>query len=111
MRYKASAEYAPGKDLAVAGAMSRSPIKLNRLSTIAEDAEHHVHLVESNLPMSPQKTAELSSTMDDATRQSAITHTLTGWPDYEKDVPESLKVFFNVQSLLYVSNGLLTYTD
>ena len=46
--------------------------------------------------------------MDDAL-QSAIIHTLTGWPNYEKDVSESLKAFFNVRSILSVSNGLLTY--
>ena len=62
--------------------------------------------------MSPHEMAELrSSMMDEATRQSVIIQTLTGWPNYEKDVPERLKVFFSVQRILSVSNGLLTYTD
>ena len=112
MRYKAKAEYAKGKDLAVADALSRSPIQINPSPTVVEDVELHVHMVQSNLPMSPQKMAELrSSTTDEATFQSSIVHTLTGWPDYEKDVPESLKVFFSVQRILSVSNGLLAYTD
>ena len=56
--------------------------------------------------------AELrSSTVDDATRQSAIIHSLTGWQNYEKDVSERLKAFFYVRSLLSVSSGLLTYID
>ena len=106
------AKYASGKDLVVADALLRSPIQTNPSSPVAEDIVLHVHMVESNLSMSPHKMAELrSSTVDDATRQSAVTHTLTGWPNYEKDVPESLKAFFNVRSLLSVSNGLLAYTD
>ena len=40
-----------------------------------------------------------------------MVYTLTGWPRYEKDVPESLRELFNVRNLLSVSNGLLTYTD
>ena len=107
MRYKAKAEYAPGKDPVVADALSRSPIQINPSSLV-----YHMHMVESKLPMSPQKKAELrSSTMDDATLQSVIIHTLTGWPNYEKDVPGSVKAFFNVRSLLSISSGFLTYTD
>ena len=63
----------------------------------------------------PTKHVVVNAYYDDATLQSPlrspIVHTLTGWPNYDKDVPESLKAFFNVRSLLSVSNGLLTYTD
>ena len=80
--------------------------------TVAEHVELHVHMVELKLPISPEKMAELrSSTMDDVTLQSGIIHTLTEWPNYVKDVPERLKAFFIVRSLLSVSNFLLTYTD
>ena len=68
MRYKAKAEYAPEKDFVVADTLSKSPIQKNQSSTVAEDVELHVHIVESNLPVSPQKMAELrSTTMDDVT--------------------------------------------
>ena len=84
----------------VADALSKSPIQTNPSSPVAEDVALHVHMIELNLSMSPHKMAELRySTMNDATRQAATIHTLTGWPNYEKDVPERLKAFFNVRSL------------
>ena len=56
--------------------------------------------------------SELQLSMrDDATLQSAIGYTLNGWPRYEHDVPKSLKMLFNVRSLLSVSGGLMTYAD
>ena len=66
----------------------------------------------TNLPMSASRKSELqSATSNGVTLQSAITFTMSGWPRYQRDVPESLKKFYNVRNLLSVSNGLLTYTD
>ena len=62
MRYKTKAECAPGKNPVVADALRiRSQIQMNPSSTDAEDVELHMHMVESNLPTSPQKLAELRS--------------------------------------------------
>ena len=59
MRYKTKAEYPPAaKDLVVANALSRSPIQTNSSSPVAEYVTLHVHMVETNLLMSPQKIAE-----------------------------------------------------
>ncbi|KAI0242715.1 hypothetical protein LSAT2_011662 [Lamellibrachia satsuma] len=78
------AEYARG-DLIVAYVLLRSPVETTPSSSVAEDVKLHVQIVESSLPMSPQRTTELRScTKDDATLQTAIIHTLTGWPRYER---------------------------
>lgn len=112
MRYSAKAEYSPGKTLVISDALSRSPVNQPAISTTETDVGMHVDYVESNLPISPTRRDELQShTREDAVLQSAVVYTLTGWPRYEKDVPESLKELFNVRNLLSVSNGLLTYTD
>ena len=82
------------------------------MSSTEEDVNIHVHLIESNLPVSPGKRSELqTSTRDDATIQSAIGYTLSGWPIYEQDVPDDMKELFNVRSQLSVSDGLLMYAD
>ena len=74
VRYRAKAEYAPVKDLVVADTLS---------SSIAEEVEPHVQMLDSRLSMSPQKKAELPScSRDGATLQAAIIHTLTGWSNY-----------------------------
>ena len=112
MRYKAVAEYAPGKTLVVADALSRSPMSETKSSILEQDIELYVQMIDSCLPMSTQRKEELQTcTRNDAILQSAIVFTLTGWPKYEKDVPDNLKQFFNVKELLSVSNGLLTYAD
>ena len=74
--------------------MSRSPIKITPSSSVAEEVE-----LESNC------------TRDDFILKSAIIHTLTGWPKYEKDIPDNLRELFNVRSLLSVSNGFRTNAD
>ena len=112
MRYNAKAEYSPGKTLVVSDALSRSPMNDPSVSSTEEDVNLHVHLIESNLPVSPGKRSELhTSTRDDATLQSAIGYTLRGWPRYEQDVPDDMKELFNVRSQLSVSDGLLMYAD
>ena len=112
MRYNAKAEYSPGKTLVVSDALSRSPMNDQSVSSTEEDVNLHVHLIESNLPVSPGKRSELhTSTRDDATLQSAIGYTLRGWPRYEQDVPDDMKELFNVRSQLSVSDGLLMYAD
>ena len=87
-------------------ALSRSPINKPSVSSTEEDVNLHVHLIESNLPVSPGKRSELqTSKRDDATLQSAIGYTLRGWPRYEQDVPDDMKELFNVRSQLSVSGG------
>ncbi len=51
MRYGAKAEYAPGKTLVVADALSRSPVQTTSSSLLIEDVKLHVEMVESNLPI------------------------------------------------------------
>ena len=85
------AEYAPGKYLVVDDAMSRNPIKITPSSSVALEFE-----------------LESSCTRDDSILKSAIIHTLTGWPKYEKDIPDNLRELFNVRSFLSVSNGFRT---
>ena len=73
MRYRVIAEYAPGKTLVVADALSRNPTKNMESSLLEQDIALHVQMVESCLPMSPQRKGELqTATRNDATLQSAI---------------------------------------
>ena len=61
MRYNVKAEYSPGKTLVVSDVLSRSPINEPSVSSTGEDVNLHVHLIESNLPVSPGKRSELQT--------------------------------------------------
>ena len=106
MRYNDNAEYSPGKTLVVSDVLSRSPINGPSVSSTEEDVSLHVHLIESNIPVSPGKRSQLQiSTRYDATLQSAIVYTPSGWPIYEQEVPDDMKELFNVGSQLSVSDA------
>ena len=53
MRYNVKAEYSPGKTLVVSNALPRSPINDPFVSSTEEDVNPHVHIIESNMPVSP----------------------------------------------------------
>ena len=108
MRYNINAGYSPGNTLVVSDALSWSQINYPPASSYEEDVNLHVHLIESNIPISVGKRSELhTSARDYATLQSAIGYTLRRWPRYEQDVPVDMKELFNVRSKLSVSDRWL----
>ncbi len=110
MKYKLIAKHVPGKEMVISDTLSRSPLKSSQKSTTEPDVELHVQMVEDNLPASDSKKGAMRrATLKDSVLQSAIVHTLTGWPSYEKDVPESQKDLYAHRSSLSVSDGLLLF--
>ncbi len=92
MKYDLQAKHVPGKDMLVSDALSRSPMDTESTSTTASDVERYVKMIETSLPaLDAKKGAIRQATSKDSVLQSAIVCTLTGWPKYEKDVPESMR--------------------
>lgn len=109
MKYQVIAKHVPGKEMHVADALSRSPIA-GEESTTCDDVELYVHAVEASFPASYGKREEIRrATSSDPTLQSAIVYTLTGWPKYDRDVPETLKSLYAHRASLSVTDGLLTF--
>ena len=111
MRYHITAKHVPGRDMHVSDALSRSPLQSSQSSTV-EDVEMHVQSVVFNLPASDAKRTEIrSATNNDPVLQSAIVYALTGWPRFEKDVPESMKSLYAHRASLSVTDGLLLFAS
>ena len=111
MRYNVTAKHVPGKDMHISDALSRSPLQSTESST-AEEVELHVQSVQSSMPASDAKKTEIRNAVNnDPVLQSAIVYTLTGWPRYEKDVPESMKSLYAHRASLSVTDGLLVFAS
>lgn len=109
MKYDVKAEHTPGKNMHVSDALSRSPIQKSDTST-EEDVELYVRAVESTWPASEGKKQDIRKVAnEDPVLRSAIVYTLTGWPKYEKDVPDSLKSLYAHRASLSVTDGLLLF--
>ena len=110
MKYNILAKHVPGKEMLVPDTLSRSPIDPETVSSTTKDVELYVLMVEDNMPASDaKKSAMRQEILKDSGLQSAIVYTLTGWPKYEKDVPESLKSLYEHRASLSVSDGLLLF--
>ena len=77
MRCTVNAEYSPRNILVASDALSRSPINDPSVSSTEDDANLQVHLIESNIQVSPGKRSDLhKSTRHGATLQPEIDYTL-----------------------------------
>ena len=112
MRFSVVAEYAPGKSLVVADALSRSPLACKSPPDTVEDIELYVDSVTNNKPVSPERMKELKdATRDDPILKIAYVYTMSGWPNYQRDVPPDLRELFAVRGQLSISDGLLLFGD
>ena len=111
MRFNANAEYAPGKTLVVSDALSRSPLP-ETTADMEEEIEYYVQSVTQSLPMSPKRIKEIQiASQEDSDIKMAMLYTLSGWPKFESDVPQSVHEMFHIRSQLSVTEGLLTVGD
>ncbi len=107
MRFNAKAEYAPGKSLVVADALSRSPLNTTE-DFMTADVSCHVDAVISCLPVSQRKLTEIKmETQKDEQLQTVERFITKGWPEYAKSVPNSAQSFYKWKDSLSVSDGLI----
>ena len=100
-----------GKQLVVADALSRDPQpSATSDEQSAAEVELHVNSVEMNASAARLEVIR-SATADDKLLQDVIQFTLSGWPQYARDVPSGLQKFFSIRDHLSVANGLLLYDD
>ena len=107
MRFNVAARYISGKDLVLADALSRMPIKDTTSSTEA-DVAAYVSSVRYAQPASDQKLEEIHrATRDDAELQAAVRYTLEGCPTRGDDVIAEAQPHHHVRDELSVADGLL----
>ena len=112
MRFNPRAFYAPGKDLVVADALSRSPLshasQKDDFPEVRQDIEAHVDFVRSTWPATDKRLAEIAAeTSRDRVLSAAVHYTVAGWPAYQSDVGPELQELYSVRNELSVHNGLL----
>ena len=111
-RFSAKAEYVPGKHLIVPDTLSRSPLKINEVSTIEKCVELFVNQIESTRSVSDAKIQKIKEeSLKDRYLQAAMSYTKNGWPTHRNAVTEPVKGYFDARSELSVSNDLLLYRD
>ncbi|KAI2647390.1 Transposon Tf2-8 polyprotein [Labeo rohita] len=107
MRFNAKAEFAPGKSLVVADALSRSPLDTTEDFMTAE-VSCHVDAVISCLPVSQRKLTEIKmETQKDEQLRTVQSFIIKGWPKYTKSVPNNVQSFYKWKDSLSVSDGLV----
>lgn len=107
MRFNAIAEYAPGKSLAVAEALSRGPEQCFGDRASQNDVAAHIEAVVSQLPATPQRVREIKQhTENDEELQTVLGFIRNGWPEYVEKVPATIRHFYQLRGELSELDGL-----
>jgi hypothetical protein len=111
MRYNLTAEFIPGKDLTVADALSRAPLRESESQAQKElesDITVHVDAVREAWSISYQKLQALKkATSEDVMLSYALQYTRDSWPQYKEDVKLAARQLFSVKDELSEYDGLL----
>ena len=81
MRFRAKAEHVPGKQLVVAGTLSRNPLSVPSKKFDTEDVSVYVDTAEMVRPASPEKMERIKqATSSDPQLSRVLDFTVKGWP-------------------------------
>jgi hypothetical protein len=112
MRFNPVVEHVSGSDLVIADTLSRSPMPHTESDELcATEVSAYVESLETR-SFSATKLNDVKVATDrDEELQTVIDYTLSGWPEYIRDVPVHLRKYFEIRSHLSVSGRLLLYDD
>lgn len=104
-KYDLTVNYVPGKHLKVADTLSRAYLETTETE---DDGELTVHSITENLPVSPEKLAQLQeATAQDEVLQSVLKLHRTGWPSHRRQIPIAVKRYWDLQGRIHEADGLL----
>ena len=109
MRFKPTAEYAPGKTLTVADTLSRSPLQyVEREADTHSDVACYIAAIVDNMPATPHKLMAIkTATAADYNLQLVLQYVRSGWPEYIGNVPAVIKDYFPIRNELSEHNGII----
>lgn len=108
-KFDATLEYRPGKEMYLADTLSRAYLPNEETDTVySEEAQQHIHLLMSNLPVSQRRQKEfVAATQEDSELQCLSKVVLYGWPDEKNEVPEKAKLYWPFREEITESDGLM----
>ncbi len=105
-KYNFSFDYAPGKTMKVADALSRASLP-GKPEIAPEDIAHHVHSIINQLPVSQSKLSQLQrETANDLVLQALKQYTVNGWPS-DDTIDSSVKPFYSQRHEIVYNHDLL----
>ncbi len=111
MRFDVILEHVPGKQLAVADALSRHPLDGDHKSDTDGQVRAYVNNMVASKPITSPKLEEIrTATHDDVELQKVIAFTKKGWPQRMEEF-SPLRGFHTARAHLYESDGLVLYHD
>ena len=114
MRFNCVARHVPGKDMVVSDCLSRCLGYSDKaqIGNLSEEVDVYVCSIVHSWPATDAKLTEIAiETMKDPDLSLAMKYTINGWPEYARDIPESLQPYFAVKNVLSTTQGILTYLD
>ena len=117
LRFNCTAKHVPGKELVVADTLSRAhptedTASIAKNVILDNDVEMHLTSIRNSWPMSDNRIQEVSAeTANDETLKLVLKYVLNGWPEYMKDVPKQLQVYYANRNCLSHTDGILTYLN
>lgn len=110
MRFKPTAEYAPGKTLTVADTLSRSPLQcMENENDSHSDVACYIAAIVDNMPVTPNRLEAIqTATAADPSLQLVLQHIKTGWPEYIGNVPAAIREYFPIKNELSEFSGIVT---
>ncbi|XP_014676736.1 PREDICTED: uncharacterized protein K02A2.6-like [Priapulus caudatus] len=99
-QYDLQLVYKPGKEVAVADALSRSPVSDS--TTIDLDVKFHL------VQFSEQRQHELrKATQSDSELQALESVILSGWPERQNELPTTLRQYWSYRDELSIQDGII----
>lgn len=111
-RYDITVKYVPGKQLKIADALSRAPLKDRILDSksIQSDLEAQIALLDTEISMSISdlKLEEIKNeTLNDETLSVVKNYYFNGWPETKKKVALCAQPYFHLREQIFVKDDIL----
>ena len=109
LKYDFSLKYIPGKELFVADALSRAPLKSN---FDTDEFNNYNYKICSILTMSEDTENKYKeATFQDLCLKTMAEYIVNGWPELKKDCINNTHCYFNYKQEISVNDGLLFYQN
>ncbi|XP_046544508.1 uncharacterized protein K02A2.6-like [Haliotis rubra] len=109
-KYRFEVKFKPGKQIPVADALSRHPLK--ETASDMEDLDTQIHMVLSSLPVSDNRLTELKEQTSEDKQMIALTQIIkAGWPNDKSSCPKIVADFWSVRDELSYGEGLILRGD